>query len=323
MEIVSGLDELDGGPRALAIGMFDGVHGGHRSTIERAIELGRERGLTSTVLTFDRHPLSVIDPARAPQLLTSLEERVRLIGELGPDQLVLLPFDTRLAAMSAEAFCAELLAGALRARVVVVGENFNFGAGGEGDAASLGACGRAHGFETVVLRLTTERGDPISSTRIRSLLRAGDIEEVREILGRPPSVSGRVGHGEGRGRTLGVPTANLVITPQIMRPGRGVYVARACVAGVWYRAAVNIGLNPTFQTAQETAPPVNTEAYLLGFDGDLYDRELRLEFLHKIRDERRFHSVDELVAEMRRDIAIVESLPDEAFVAVGLPAGAS
>jgi riboflavin kinase / FMN adenylyltransferase len=322
MVVVSSLADLGGGPRVLAIGMFDGVHAGHRSTIERAVEIGRERGLTSTVLTFDRHPLSVIDPARAPQLLTSLDERVRLIGELGPDELVLLPFDARLAAMSAGTFCADLLAGALRARVVVVGENFNFGAGGEGDAASLAACGLAHGFETVVLRLTTERGEPISSTRIRSLLQAGDIEAVREILGRPPSVSGRVGHGEGRGRTLGVPTANLVITPQTMRPGRGVYVARACVAGVWYRAAVNIGLNPTFQAAQEAAPPVNTEAYLLEFDGDLYDRELRLEFLHKIRDERRFHTVDELVAEMRRDIAVVESLPDEAFAAAGIAADA-
>ncbi len=321
MEIITALGDLADRQRALAIGTFDGVHAGHRSTIERAIEIACERDLTSAVVTFDRHPLSVIDPARVPQLLTSLEERIRLIAELKPDELVLLPFDLKLAAMSAETFCADLLAGALQARVVVVGENFNFGAGGRGDAASLGACGRSRGYETVVLRLATERGEAVSSTRIRSLLRAGEIEEVREILGRPPSVSGHVGHGEGRGRSLGVPTANLVITPQTMRPGRGVYVARAWVGGVWYRAAVNIGLNPTFQAAQETAPPVTAEAYLLGFSGDLYGRELRLEFLHKIRDERRFHSVADLVAEMRRDIAVAASLADESFAAVGLLAG--
>lgn len=318
MDIIFGVAGLVDRPRVVAIGMFDGVHAGHRAAIERAVDLARRRGLTSAVLTFDRHPLSVIDPARAPQLLTSLEERLRLIAELGPDELVLLPFDAHLAAMTAEAFCADLLVGALRARVVVVGENFNFGCGGAGDAACLSACGRRHGYETVVLGLTTEDGQAISSTRIRSLLQAGQIEKVREILGRPPSLIGRVVRGEGRGQSLGVPTANLVITPQTLRPGRGVYVARACVDGAWYRAAVNIGLNPTFHAAQEAVPPMTTEAYLLGFSGDLYDRELRLEFLRKIRDERRFRTVEELVAEMRRDIATVASLNDEAFAVVGL-----
>ena len=320
MEIVTRLDAVADRPRALAIGTFDGVHAGHRATIVRAVELARERGLTSAVLTFDRHPLAVVDPRRAPQLLTSRDERVRLIGELEPDELILLPFDAELAAMSADAFCVDLLVRLLRARVVVVGENSNFGSGGSGDAASLRACGEAHGYETVVLRLVTEHGETISSTRARSLLGAGQIEEVRRILGRPPAVFGRVAHGEGRGRTLGVPTANLSLSPEIVLPGSGVYVARALVAGTWYRAAVSVGENPTFHAAKEPAAPATTEAFLLGFDGDLYGREMRLDLLHRLRSERRFASVDELVAQMKRDIATVAGLEDEAFASVGLDA---
>lgn len=318
MEIISGLAALADHPRALAIGTFDGVHAGHCATIERAIELGRQRGLTSAVLTFDRHPLSVVDPQHVPQLLSPLAERIRLIGELGPDELILLTFDAELSAMSAEEFCTDLLAGALQARVVVVGENFNFGAGGAGDATALRACGAGHGYETVVLRLVTEHGETISSTRIRALLGVGEIEEVRAILGRPPSVTGRVGHGEGRGKALGVPTANLVIAPGTFCPGCGVYVARVLVGETWYRAAVCIGRNPTFHDVQEPATPVNTEAFLLGFSGDLYGVEMRIDFLHRIRDERRFDSADELVAQLRRDIATVAVLDDDAFTAVGL-----
>ncbi len=320
--IFNGFAGLAARPRALAIGTFDGVHNGHRTTIERAIGLARERDLTSTVLTFDRHPLSVLNPQHAPQLLTSLDERIRLIAELKPDELLLLPFDAAFAALGVEEFCVEVLAGALMARVVVVGENFRFGAGGAGDVAALRACGIRHGYDTVELRLRTEGGETISSTRIRSLLRAGLIEAVRELLGRPPSVSGHVVHGEGRGMALGVPTANLSVSSHIMRPGRGVYVARALADGVWYRAAVNIGLNPTFHGAQETVPAVNVEAHLLGFAGDLYGREVRLEFLHKVRDERGFHSVSDLVAAMRHDIAVAGTLPDDAFAAVGLAAAA-
>jgi riboflavin kinase/FMN adenylyltransferase len=320
MEIVTRLGAVADRPRALAIGTFDGVHAGHRAAIERAVELARERGLTSAVLTFDRHPLSVVDPPHAPQLLTPLDERLRLIGELDPDELILLPFDGELAAMSAEAFCADLLVRVLQARVVVVGENSHFGAGGSGDAASLRACGDVHGYETVILRLMTERGETISSTRARSLLGAGHIDEARRILGRPPSVVGSVVHGEGRGRTLGVPTANLSLAPETVRPGSGVYVARALVEGAWYRAAVSVGQNPTFHAAQEPAPPATTEAFLLGFDGDLYGRELRLDLLHRIRAERRFVSADELVAQMTRDIGEAATLEDEAFAAVGLAA---
>lgn len=318
MEIITELDAVGECPRALALGTFDGVHAGHRAVIGRAVTLASERGLTSAVVTFDRHPLAVVDPGRVPRLLTSPDEKLRLLAGLGPDEVIVLPFDERLAALSPAAFCGDLLAGTLWAQFVVVGENFNFGAGGAGDAAQLRACGAAHGFESVVVPLVTEHGAPISSTRIRRLLHDGELEEVREILGRPPSAAGLVVHGDKRGRTLGVPTANVDVEAGTIFPGRGVYAARAHVGGSWYRAAVNIGHNPTFQSRDEPTVHVTVEAFLLEFSGDIYEREIRLDFLHKIRDERRFDGVGELVAQMRRDIAATGALEDAALAAVGL-----
>jgi len=318
MEVVADIASLAPRPRALALGTFDGVHAGHRLVIGRALELAAERGLTSAVVTFDRHPLAVIDPSRVPRLLTANEEKVRLIAELGPDELIMLPFDEQMAALTPAEFCARLLAGALRARAVVVGENFNFGAGGAGDAAQLRACGATNGYDVEVCPLVTEHGAPISSTRIRRLLHDGELEEVREILGRPPSAAGLVVHGDKRGRTLGVPTANVDVEAGTIFPGRGVYAARALVGGSWFRAAVNIGHNPTFQSRDEPTTHVTVEAFLLDFSGDIYDREIRLDFLHKIRDERRFESADALVAQMRLDIEAAASLRDPALDDAGL-----
>jgi riboflavin kinase/FMN adenylyltransferase len=321
MEIVADISSVAARPRALALGTFDGVHAGHRAVIGRAVEIAHERGLTSAVVTFDRHPLTVIDPARVPRLLTSNEEKIRLIGELGPDELVMLPFDEHLAALTPAEFCVGLLAGKLTARAVVVGENFNFGAGGAGDAAHLRACGAANGYDVEVRELVTEHGEAISSTRIRRLLHDGELEEVREILGRPPSAAGVVVHGDKRGRMLGVPTANVDVEAGTIFPGRGVYAVRACVREAWYRAAVNIGHNPTFQSKDAPTTHVTVEAFLLDFTGDIYDCEIRLDFLHKIRDEQRFDSADLLVTQMRSDIAAARELADPALDEVGLGGG--
>ncbi len=318
MRVVRDLARLPRSRRAVAIGTFDGVHAGHRAVIGTAVRQGRERGLTTTVLTFDRHPLAVVDPARQPRLLTTPREKERLVAELEPDELVVLAFDERLARLDAATFCAEVLAGALGAQLVVVGENFRFGAGGGGDVATLRSCGERHGFETVVVSLVTEDGHPISSTRIRRLLHEGRLEEVREILGRPPSATGRVARGLRRGRTLGVPTANVDVEAGTIFPGRGVYAARVCVDGTWYRAAVNVGHNPTFHSRDEATTHVSVEAHLLGFCGDIYERDIRVDFLHKLRDEERYDSVDALVAQMRRDIAATAALDDAAFTEVGL-----
>lgn len=318
MQVVTSPDLLEQRPRALAVGTFDGVHVGHRAVIGRALEIAGERGITSAVVTFDRHPLEVVDPARVPRLLTPPAEKLRLLAELGPDEVVVLPFDEHLAGLAPEDFCAELLAGTLHARAVVVGENFHFGAGGAGDAAQLRACGARHGFDTIAVSLVTEHGKTISSTRIRRLLHLGELEEVRAILGRPPSATGVVVHGDKRGRTLGVPTANVDVEAGTIFPGRGVYAARVLADRSWYRAAVNIGHNPTFRSKEMETAHVTVEAFLLDFAGDIYGRRIRVDFLHKIRDERRFDDIEALVAQMRRDIAAAGKLDDVAFGAVGL-----
>jgi riboflavin kinase/FMN adenylyltransferase len=316
-KVYTDLHDVPQRQRAVAIGTFDGVHIGHQAVIGRAVRVARERGLVSAVLTFDRHPMEVVAPRRVPRLLTSLTDKVQLIGELGPDEVVLLSFDAELAALPAEDFCTRLLGDAWPAGVGGVGHNFNFGAGGAGDAALLRTIGLERGYETVAEPLVVEHGKTISSTRIRKLLHDGELEEVREILGRPPSATGRVVAGVQRGRTLGVPTANIKVQAGRIFPGRGVYAARANVQGRWHRAAVNIGHNPTFRHHAETAS-VSIEAHLLDFTGDIYDCDIRVDFLHKIRDERRFDSVEELIVHMREDIAHTAALRDPALAEAGL-----
>jgi riboflavin kinase/FMN adenylyltransferase len=313
--------DLEGLPthaRAIAIGTFDGVHIGHRRVIAAAEEQAQRLGIASCVLTFSGHPAAVLDPARQPRLLTPLAVKVQLIEELGPDELVLLAFDAGFAGLSADAFCRQILVDRLQARVVVVGENFTYGAGGAAGAAELRASGAALGFEAVIVPLVTEHGAPISSTRIRTLLQRGALEEVRDILGRPPGASGIVGPGLRRGRTLGVPTANLEVEAGTIFPGRGVYAGRARLDGRWYRAAVNIGHNPTFRSRDAETTHVTVEAHLLGFSGDIYGRRVHVDFLHKLRNEERFDDVADLVSQMQADIRLTAELRDPAFDEVGL-----
>ena len=318
MDVVTDLAAVPPGQRSLAIGTFDGVHVGHQHVIGTAIAVGREQGLRTAVLTFDRHPRALLAAQAPPRLLTPPAVKRELIANLGADELIILHFDERLAAMPAEEFCRDVLVGRLRARVVVVGENFTFGAGGRGGPASLRACGEQLGFRTIVVPLVTQGGHPISSSRVRRLLRAGHLAEVREILGRPPSTHGVVVHGDERGRTLGVPTANIAAEADSLFPGRGVYAARARVHDHWYRAAVNVGHNPTFRSRADDTTTVRIEAFLIGFQGDLYGQAIKVDFLAKIRDERTFPSVDYLVARMRQDIEFTATLDDPAYDAVGL-----
>jgi len=306
-------------PRVVALGTFDGVHVGHQAVIGRAVARAREEGLASAVVTFDRHPLSVVDPGRTPRLLTPLEEKLGLIATLGPDEAVVLPFDAALASLPAEAFCRDLLHSRLRARAVVVGENFRFGAGGAGDPEALRRWGEELGLAVEVVPLVNHGGQPISSSRIRRLLARGALEEVRAILGRPPAAEGVVVGGDRRGRRLGVPTANVDVEAHRVFPGRGVYLAAARVGADWFRAAVNVGRAPTFRAADDEAAHLLVEAHLLGFSGDLYGRRLRLEFLHKLRDEQRFDDVDGLLAQLRRDLRAAAALDDPVLREHGLP----
>jgi riboflavin kinase/FMN adenylyltransferase len=272
-------------PRDLAVGEFDGVHVGHREVIRGA----------DTVLTFEPHPRAVVAPDSAPKLLTPLAIKADLIASLGVGELVVIPFDGSFASQSPQAFIEHVLVERLDARRVSVGENFRFGHRARGDAALL-ACERA--FETRVARMVELDGEIVSSTHIRGLVTAGDVERATRFLGAPFQMRGAVVHGDKRGRTLGYPTANLVPDPRLVVPDHGVYACRATVNGLERIAAVNVGVRPTFRTGRGLL----VEAFLLDFEDDIYGAELRLEFLARLRGERRFESAEALVEQMDRDV---------------------
>ncbi|MGH2948450.1 MAG: bifunctional riboflavin kinase/FAD synthetase [Solirubrobacteraceae bacterium] len=272
-------------PRHVAVGEFDGVHLGHREVIKGA----------DTVLTFEPHPRTVVAPDSAPKLLTALDTKADLIAALGVEELVVIPFDGSFAAQTAQEFIDHELVGRLGARAVSVGENFRFGNRARGDADLLRA---QTAFETRVSQLVEVDGEVISSTHIRGLVAAGEVAAAARFLGAPFQMRGPVVHGDKRGRVLGFPTANLVPDPRLVVPDHGVYACRAEIAGESYAAAVNVGVRPTFKTGRGLL----VEAFLLDFEGDVYDRELRLDFLERLRGERRFESVDALVEQMGRDV---------------------
>jgi len=268
-------------PRRIAIGEFDGVHLGHRQVISG----------NDTVLTFEPHPLQVVRPEAAPKLITGLEVKTELIGALGVRELVVIPFDERFAHQGPEEFIEHVLVERLTATHVSVGENFRFGRGAAGDPGLLRADPR---FATDVAPLVELDGEIVSSSRIRALILAGEVERAARLLGAPFSMQGEVVSGDRRGRTLGFPTANIVPDEALVCPGHAVYAAFA--DGV--PAAVNVGVRPTFGTGRA----VLVEAYLLDTDTDLYGRRLTLEFIARLRGERRFDSADALVAQMQEDV---------------------
>jgi riboflavin kinase/FMN adenylyltransferase len=275
--------------RHVAVGEFDGVHLGHRRVIEGA----------DTVLTFEPHPRAVVAPDSAPKLITPLAVKADIVGGLGADELVVIPFDGAFAAQTAEQFIDDVLLAKLGARTVSVGENFRFGNKAKGDVALLRA---REEFETRVADMVEVDGEIVSSTHIRGLIVAGEIEKTNRFLGLPYHLRGEVRHGDKRGRTLGYPTANLVPDVALVHPGNGIYACRAAVEEdgdwKWWPAAVSIGVRPTFASGRG----VLIEAYLIGFDGDLYGRELRLAFLRRLRGEKRFDSADALIAQMHEDV---------------------
>jgi riboflavin kinase / FMN adenylyltransferase len=282
---VTPLPEVEPRPghrRKVAIGTFDGVHLGHREVIAGA----------DTVLTFEPHPLSVIHPDALPKLLTSYEVKRDLVAGLGVDELVVIPFDRAFSSKTAEQFVEEVLVEKLQAERVSVGENFRFGKGAKGDAALLRSRPE---FETRVVPLVEVEGETVSSTQIRALVAAGEVDKAARFLGGPFLFEGEVVAGDRRGRELGIPTANIVPEDHLVVPGHGVYAAWAH----GHAAAVNVGVRPTFATGRGLL----VEAYLLDFEGDLYGQTLRVAFLERLRGEKRFDSVGELVAQMHRDVA--------------------
>jgi riboflavin kinase / FMN adenylyltransferase len=273
--------EPGSGPRKVAIGTFDGVHRGHREVIRGA----------DTVLTFDPHPLSVIHPEATPKLISTFPVKRDLIAGLGVEELVVIPFDKGFSSQTAEEFVQDVLIERLGAEQVAVGENFRFGKGAKGTPEFLA---EHEDFETRVVPLVEAAGETISSSHIRGLVAAGEVGPAAEFLGGPFLFEGEVVPGDKRGRELGMPTANLVPDDAYVVPGHGVYAAWAH----GYPAAVNVGVRPTFRTGRGLL----VEAHLIGFDGDIYGETLRIAFLERLRGEKRFESVDELVAQMNRDV---------------------
>jgi riboflavin kinase / FMN adenylyltransferase len=278
---VTRLGDAESKPRHVAIGTFDGVHVGHRQVIDKA----------DTVLTFDPHPLSVIHPEAAPKLIMPFEVKRDVIEGLGVSELVIIPFDKGFSTIRAEDFCSQILVETLGAEQVSVGENFRFGAKAKGDPDMLAS--RAE-FSTRVVPLVEVDGETVSSSRIRALVAAGEVDAAMRCLGAPYLLEGEVVEGDRRGRDLGFPTANIVPSDEYVYPGHGVYAAFAN----GHAAAVNVGVRPTFETGRGML----VESYLIDFDGDLYGRPLRVAFIARLRGEKRFASVDELVAQMHRDV---------------------
>lgn len=303
MRIVRGLESVPPEPRpsAVALGVFDGVHLGHRAILGTALTRARAGGLEAVVCTFDPHPMEVLQPDRAPRPITTLDERLTLIGATGVDAVVVLAFTRELASVEPEAFVKDVLLGRLRAREIVVGYDHRFGRGARGDARLLQALGDRLRFKAHVVPPMTMQGEAVSSTGIRAALQRGDVDTAARALGRPYSIAGPVTAGAGRGRTLGFPTANIEAERPVLL-ARGVYRARLHVDDRQHAAVVNIGVRPTFG---ETVLAV--EAHLLDFSGDLYGRRVRLDVLERLRDEMRFASVEDLKAQVTRDIAATRS----------------
>jgi riboflavin kinase/FMN adenylyltransferase len=288
---------------AVAIGNFDGVHLGHRALLDEARRIASAAGGQVVALTFDPHPARFFAPSLAPPMLAPLPRRVELLQEAGADVVLVEPFTADFAALSAEDFVEQVLARDIGTRHVVVGADFSFGRNRRGDTALLTSLGRRFGMGVSIVPQVTASGLVCSSTKIREFVLEGRVEGANLLLGRPFEIDGTVVAGANRGRTLGVPTANLVCEGEIL-PKPGVYAGRAWRLDGdrrWFAAAISIGNNPTF--AEKTEPELSVEAHLLDFSGDLYGAHLRLAFIAHLREQRHFAKTDELVAEIARDIA--------------------
>ncbi|MBP2338420.1 riboflavin kinase/FMN adenylyltransferase [Saccharothrix coeruleofusca] len=296
-----GLEHLPGGwgRCVVTIGVFDGVHRGHQALIGRAVELAKDRGVPSVVMTFDPHPSEVVRPGSHPAQLTGLRRRAELVEALGVDVFCVLPFTVELSRMPADEFVHEVIVERLHAAAVVVGQNFTFGHKAAGTVELLHALGKRFGFVTEGADLVTDDGVTYSSTYIRACIDAGDVAAAAVALGRPHRLEGIVVRGDGRGRELGFPTANLSTTRFAAVPADGVY---ACWfvhgSGRRLRAAVSVGTNPTFSGRER-----RVEAFVLDVDEDFYGQRVALDFVARLRDMEKFDSLDALIDQMHRDVA--------------------
>lgn len=313
MEILRHLDDHSlASPGAVAtLGNFDGVHRGHQALVRSAVEDARRLGAPSVVLTFEPHPLKVLAPARAPSLLLSHKDKMELLQSLGVDVVVIQKFDAAFASLSALDFVARVLVERLRIKKIWVGRDLRFGQGRKGNVDDLQRWGAENGFDVGVVEPVLLDGVRVSSSRVRQLVEAGRVDEAAPILGRYHFVSGKVVGGQRRGKDLGFPTANIARRTEVL-PADGIYATLFQRGAKRHFSASSIGTNPTFGGAPRTV-----ESFLLDFDGDLYGEPVKLHFVKRIRAEKQFASVDELVAEMRRDVARARAIFDECGLRAG------
>ena len=306
MKIIRAANELGNGSRkvCLAIGVFDGVHLGHQQIHRQTIADARQHDAIAVILTFDRHPNSVVAPDRVPQLIYSLPQKLRAIESIGAEALLLIFFDKKFSEQTGEEFIRSLTRDFGKVHSVCVGANFVFGHKRSGDVALLKKLGGEMNFAVHGLAAVSLDGQVVSSTRIREAIRAGNLDAASQMLGRAYAISGRVIAGDGVGRQLGFPTANLDATGLVLPPN-GVYAGFATLEKKSFRVALNIGLRPTVASAK---PELRVEAHLLDFNGDVYGAELEVEIGEKLRDERKFGSLAELREQIARDVATARVL---------------
>src|SRR5215213_480872 len=285
-------------PTVLTLGVFDGLHLGHQLIIGRVVERARAVRAVPTVITFDPHPRAVLHPQSAPPLLQTFDQKIEAFGALGVEQAIVIRFTSDFAQINAEDFLRDVVRDRLQAVEVYLGRGFAFGRNREGNIELLRGVSGALGFGADEVPEVRLRGQRISSSRIRELLAAGRVNLARRMLGRPYGVEGRVVRGYERGRTIGFPTANLRPANRVI-PRGGVYVTATLIDGAWRRSVTNVGVRPTFE---DTAEP-SVETFVMDWDGDLYGDVVRVRFLHRLRDERRFAGVEELKRQIHADAA--------------------
>jgi riboflavin kinase/FMN adenylyltransferase len=302
MKIISGIDTYPKiySQTAIALGTFDGVHLGHQKLISTLKTEAKTNNLISMVFTFYPHPLRVVNPQLEPPMITSLEERADLIAGYGIDYFLVANFDQNFASMSPEDFIVEILHNKLKVKTVVVGFNYTFGYKGLGTPEMLKQFGEKLGYKTIVVEPVSKNGIIVSSTEIRRLVSEGDISLAAQLLGRSFFLEGKVVKGDGRGKNLGFPTANLSIPQEMVIPNNGVYAVKVVYAGKEYPGGLNIGTKPTFAGKSKTI-----EVNIIGFSEDIYGKTLRVEFLKKLRDERVFDSPSQLIAQISSDTKAV------------------
>jgi riboflavin kinase / FMN adenylyltransferase len=285
-------------PTVLTLGVFDGLHLGHQQIMQTVVERAKAVGAVPTAITFDPHPRAVLHPDNAPPMLQTLDQRLGAFEVLGIEQAIVIRFNRDFAGNSAEEFLREVVFERLQAREVYLGKGFAFGKGRAGNIDLLRSISKEIGFFADEVGEVQLRGQRISSSRIRQLLQDGKVNLARRMLGRPYGIEGKVVRGDQRGRTIGFPTANMQTVNRVV-PRTGVYVTATLIDGEWRRSITNVGVRPTFE--QDALPTIET--YILDWDGDLYGDVIRVRFLHRVRDERKFSGIDELKTQIARDLS--------------------